>query len=138
MSAIDANGKVLASITSPKGEGSATKDPLNARPWTWSFGSSVENGKASFSKIEIEYVGTSSLGGFAFDNFNSTEGNSLADSQAFAAPLPAGLPLGIIGLAGLIAYRRRRQRKTALAPATREESEEATSGQNLSLDEELV
>lgn len=96
VTALDANGNALASVTSPVGG-------LDGKPWAWSFDVGADN----ITQIDVEFVGASNLRGFAFDNFNATKANPNATTMA--APVPAALPLGAIGMAGLAFLRRRRR-----------------------------
>lgn len=100
VTAFDANENELASVTSPVGG-------LDGEPWAWSF----DVGAANIAQIDVEFIGSKTLRGFAFDNFNSTEANPNASTHA--APLPAALPLGIVGLAAT-AWLRRRNDQVAL------------------------
>ena len=100
VTAYDANGNALASVTSPMGG-------LNAEPWAWSF----DVGEENISQIDVEFVSTrSTLRGFAFDNFSHTEANPNATTHA--APLPSALDLGLYGLAGATFFSRRRRRES--------------------------
>lgn len=101
VTALDANGNAIASLTSPVGS-------LNAKPWTWSF--DVVGEGEFISSIEVEFVSTqSTLRGFAFDNFNSTEANYNADASTHAAPLPPAFLVGIacLGSLGLVSVSNR-------------------------------
>lgn len=101
VTALDANGAELASLTSPKGG-------LNAEPWTWSF----DVGADVISQINVEFVGSSSLRGFAFDNFNATAANP--DAKGHAAPVPPAVALGLAGMGGSAWLRRRREIRESL------------------------
>lgn len=95
VTALDANGNELASVTSPTGG-------LDGEPWTWSFDVGAEN----IAQIDVEFIGASTLRGFAFDNFNSTQANSNATSHA--APLPPSLAIGVAGIVGSVFLKRKR------------------------------
>ena len=97
VTAFDSNGDEIASLTSPAGG-------LDGQPWAWSF----DMDQASIGTITIEAVGSGTLRGFAFDNFNATGANLNANAKGHAAPLPAAFPLGLAGL-GLVAARRRKK-----------------------------
>lgn len=101
VTAFDSNGTELASITSPVGG-------LNAEPWSWSF----DMGADVISQINVEFVGSSNLRGFAFDNFNATGANG--DAKGHAAPVPPAVALGLAGLSGSAWMRRRRKARESL------------------------
>ena len=102
VTALDANGNAISSLTSPEGS-------LNAEPWTWSFDVTGDN--QEISTIEVEFVSTkSTLRGFAFDNFNSTEANYNATASQRAAPLPPALVMGLAGMSALFVSRKSRKR----------------------------
>ena len=101
VTALDANGAELASLTSPTGG-------LNAEPWSWSF----DVGADVISQINVEFVGSSNLRGFAFDNFNATSANP--DAKGHAAPVPPAVALGLAGLSGSAWLRRRRTAEESL------------------------
>ena len=95
VTAYDSAGNAVASLESPTGG-------LNAEPWTWS----VEvGGGVKISNVEITATGNSTLRGFAFDNFDSTQANINATSHN--APIPAAFPIGCVGLAMYFARTRR-------------------------------
>lgn len=96
VTALDANGNALASVTSPTGG-------LDAEPWSWSFDVGAEN----IAQIDVEFIGNSNLRGFAFDNFNSTEAN--AGAKVHAAPVPPAFAIGMVGFAGRALMKRRKQ-----------------------------
>ena len=99
VTALDANGNAIASLTSPVGS-------LDGEPWTWSFDMGDE---ASIAQIDVEFVSTqSTLRGFAFDNFNSTQANP--EATAHAAPIPHAFSMGAACLIGLVANRSRRRK----------------------------
>ena len=102
VSAFNADGHLVASLTSPVGVHHNQSNSLDGLPWTWSVGG------GELTRIEIEFVGTKKSNvGFAFDNFSYNAANLNADSHA--APLPGAFGVGIVGLLGLAVARRRRR-----------------------------
>ncbi|MCR9197719.1 MAG: hypothetical protein NXI04_03650 [Planctomycetaceae bacterium] len=93
VTAFDANGTALASLTSPSGG-------LDGEAWVWAF----DMDEDLITKIDIEFVGRSTMQGFALDNFQFTSG-----ARGHAAPVPPSVALGMAGLGGT-AWMRRRQR----------------------------
>lgn len=90
----DANGNEVASVESPYGW-------LDGQAWTWTL--NAEDGNP-ITAVEINKLGNGKIEGLAFDNF------SYSSSAANTAnvPVPAALPLGIVGLAALVIRRRQR------------------------------
>lgn len=95
VTAFDANGTALASVTSPSGG-------LDGEAWTWAFDLEQD----LISKIDIEFVGRSTMQGFALDNFQFT-----SNGKGHAAPAPSAVALGMAGLGGTAWMRRRRLMK---------------------------
>ncbi len=96
VTAFDVNGGAIATLISPAGG-------LDGKPWTWSF--EVGN---EIDKIEIDAIGTGTLRGFAFDNFDSTGANANATSHA--TPLPSSAAIALLSF-GTICSMRRYSRK---------------------------
>ena len=93
VTAFDANGAELASITSPSGG-------LDGEAWTWAFDMDDD----VISQIDIEFVGTSTMQVFALDNLLFT-----SNARGHAAPLPPAAAVGLAGLGGTAWLRRRRR-----------------------------
>lgn len=102
VTALDANGNALATVTSPVGG-------LNAEPWAFSF--DVGDAGVEIASLDVDFIGEGNLRGFAFDNFNATGANPNVVTT-HAAPVPMALPLGVIGLIG-VAHRRRKLRRAS-------------------------
>lgn len=102
VTAYNANGDVLAQVTSPEGTSYKADESLDGLPWSWSLSA------AEISKIEIETTGTKTRGnGLAFNNFNASEAN--ANATTHAAPIPAALYAGLLGFGALSCSRKRRR-----------------------------
>jgi len=96
ITARDMDGLVIDTIVSPDGIDENNPDSLNAKPWTWSF----NHASSDIYSIAIEFSGTASIVGLAFDNF----------SPATAViPIPAAVWLFGSGLIGLIGVAGRRK-----------------------------
>ena len=108
VSAYNADGGLINSLTSPHGG-------LDGKPWAFAFSVDPESGQV-IDRIEIEASGTGTLRGFAFDNFDAFG----LSSATHATPLPAALPLGIMGIGVFVASRRHLRRENDL-----DENEEA-------------
>lgn len=105
VTALDANGSAIATVTSPIGG-------LNAEPWAFSF--DVGDSGVEIAQLDVEFIGNGTLRGFAFDNFNATEANPNV-ATTHAAPMPMSVQVGMIGLFGLYIKRRNRERRQQLA-----------------------
>lgn len=93
VSAFTATGALVDSTLSPQGLPQTDVNSLDGLPWTFSLSG---NG---IRKVTIEFVGTTSIVGFAFDNFNPT---------AAAVPEPTSFAILGLGALSLVALRRRR------------------------------
>lgn len=115
VTALDANGNVVASLTSPSS--------LKQEAWTWSFDASE---KEAISTISLEYnSSTKTMHGFAMDNFNPTGIAGAAtggEMNAHAAPLPAALPIGLVSMIaiGVVRMRRNEQQQNTEKQQNRE------------------
>ena len=95
ITARDAAGTVIDAIDSPAGINENLPASLNAKPWTWSF----RHANNDIHSIAIEFTGTASRVGLAFDNFSPATA---------AVPIPAAAWLFATGLVGLIGISRRK------------------------------
>jgi hypothetical protein len=100
VTARDAVGGTLETIVSPMGIDESTAPSLNGKPWLWSF----SRPSADIHSITLQFTGTASVVGLAFDNF------SPSDPAGQAVPMPwlAALALvpALVGAAA-VALRRR-------------------------------
>lgn len=104
ISARDASDAVIDTVVSPNGIDENLPTSLNGKPWTWSF----THASADIHSITIQFSGTASVVGLAFDNFTP--------SVPVMVPLGPGAALGSTGLAllvGIVQIRRIRDRRAA-------------------------
>lgn len=91
ITARDISGGVIDTIVSPDGIDETLPASMNAKPWTWSFNHTSND----IYSIAIEFSGTATVVGLAFDNFSPATA---------VVPIPAAAWLfgsGLIGLIGL-------------------------------------
>ena len=113
VTAFDANGDKINTLESPHGG-------LDGQPWLFSIDIDPDTGK-TIDRIEITATGTGTLRGFAFDNFDAfTAAAAVSSTTAHSTPLPTSLPLGVAGIALLIA----RHRRSTSPPECEEDSSE--------------
>lgn len=104
VTAYDANGAVVAGLTSPD---VSYDDDLDGLPWSWSLSGD------DITQVVMEFVGTrTNYLGLAFDNFDYNSSNGSATATSHAAPVPGAFPLGLLGLA-FVAHRRKRKSANA-------------------------
>lgn len=96
ITARDMTDGVIDTINSPIGINENLPESLNAKPWTWSFNHTSND----IYSIAIEFSGTASKVGLAFDNFSPATS---------AVPIPAAVWLFCSGLIGLIGIARRKK-----------------------------
>lgn len=96
ITARDLTGGVIDTIHSPVGIDENFPTSLNAKPWTWSF----DHASNDIYSIAIEFSGTASRVGLAFDNFTPASA---------VVPIPAAVWLFGTGLIGLIGIARRKK-----------------------------
>ncbi len=95
ITARDIGGVVIDTINSPVGINENLSESLNAKPWTWSF----DHEQNDIYSIAVEFSGTASIVGLAFDNFSPATA---------VVPLPAAGLLFGTGLISIIAVARRK------------------------------
>lgn len=96
ITARDINGGIIDTIYSPNGIDENLSESLNAKPWTWSFNRVSDD----IYSIAVEFSGTASIVGLAFDNFSPASA---------VVPIPAAIWLFGSGLLGLISIARRKK-----------------------------
>jgi hypothetical protein len=95
ITARDTAGAAIDTITSPIGIDESLAASLNGKPWSWSF----SHASNDISSIAIQFSGTASRVGLAFDNFSPASA---------LVPIPAAAWLFGSGLLGLIGIARRK------------------------------
>lgn len=89
-------GGVIDTIISPDGIDETLPTSLNAKPWVWSF----NHASNDIYSIAIEFSGTASKVGLAFDNFSPASA---------VVPIPAAAWLFGSGLIALASFAVRRK-----------------------------
>lgn len=96
ITARDMTGSVIDTINSPAGIDESLPSSLNGKPWMWSF----SHASNDIYSIAIEFSGTASRVGLAFDNFSPA---------SVLVPIPAAAWLFGSGLLGLVGMARRKK-----------------------------